>query len=62
LMVELLAAALREECLSGRRTEYGQRYTVDFLAIRNEREARLRSAWIIRPIEEFPRLVSCYVL
>ena len=59
---ELLAAALREECQPGPVTSHGRRYTVDFTLSRNGLEARVRSAWIIRLGEEFPRLVSCYVL
>jgi hypothetical protein len=62
LREQLLAAVLGEECAWGRKTEYGQRYTVDFRLCRNDREAQVRSAWIVRPDEDFPRLVSCYVL
>lgn len=42
--------------------EYGQRYTVDFPITRNENTATVRTTWIIRPTEIFPRLVSCYIL
>ena len=35
---------------------------VDVTARHGDREALVRSAWIIRQDEEFPRLVSCYVL
>ena len=59
---QLLAAVLREECALGRKTEFGQRYSVDVSVQHGERQARIRSAWIIRQHEQFPRLVSCYVL
>jgi hypothetical protein len=59
---ELLKAALESDCQRGRRDEHGQRYTVDFMVSYGERTVRLRSAWNVRPDENFPRLVSCYVL
>lgn len=62
LREQLLAAVLREECTLGRKTGFGQRYTVDVNLRYNDREALVRSAWIIRQDEEFPRLVSCYVI
>lgn len=58
----LLEAARNEECRRGSRTEYGDRFIVDFLASRPGRVARLRSVWIFRTGEDFPRLVTCYVL
>ncbi|MFY9259059.1 MAG: DUF6883 domain-containing protein [Gallionella sp.] len=42
--------------------EYGCRYTLDVWVTWGSREATVRSAWIIKTGEEFPRLVSCYVL
>ncbi len=62
LREQLLAAVLRDECALGRKTELGQRYAVDVTVRHGDREALVRSAWIIRQDEEFPRLVSCYVL
>lgn len=59
---ELLAAAQTQPCEIGRQTAHGQRYSVDLILRRGTREAQIRSAWIIRPGENFPRLVSCYVL
>ena len=41
---------------------YGDRYVLDFDVARGSRTARVRSAWIIRRGEQFPRLTSCYVL
>jgi hypothetical protein len=41
--------------------DYGQRYTVDFPLERNLNTATVRTAWIIRPSESFPRLTSCYI-
>jgi hypothetical protein len=39
-----------------------QRYVIDFELTREGRIARVRSAWIIRKGEDFPRLVTCYVI
>ncbi|MGH8551235.1 MAG: DUF6883 domain-containing protein [Methylococcales bacterium] len=41
---------------------YGQRYVVDFEMLRGGRKATVRSSWIIRTQENFPRLTSCFVL
>ncbi|HTD54238.1 MAG TPA: hypothetical protein VK670_02570 [Silvibacterium sp.] len=62
LRIELLAAAAREECTIGQLSAYGQRYSVEFTLRKNEREARVCSAWIVRTGEGFPRLISCYVI
>ena len=44
------------------RNPYGQKYQLDFEMTRYEKRAMLRSIWIIRDAESFPRLVTCYVL
>ncbi len=58
----LLTAAVTEEASSGEIDEYGQRFVVDFDIIGPGGQARVRSAWIVRGDEDFPRLTSCYVL
>lgn len=62
LLDKLLQATLEEECLLGNGTNFGQRYTIDLTLRHGVREARIRSAWIILAHEDFPRLVTCYVL
>ena len=42
--------------------KYGCRYSFDLVVNWGSREALVRSAWIIKTGEDFPRLVSCYVL
>ena len=42
--------------------EYGQRYHLDFKMARGSKEAIVRTCWIIRTNEDFPRLTNCYVL
>jgi hypothetical protein len=58
----LLNVIRTEEATLGELDEYGQRYVIDFLLTWQERRATVRSAWIIRPDEDFPRLVTCYPL
>lgn len=41
---------------------HGRRYVVDFELTTEKGTATVRSAWIIRHGEDFPRLTSCYVL
>ena len=60
---DILFNAIRtEEAMLGELDEYGQRYVIDFLLTWQNRQAKMRSAWIIRPDEDFPRLVTCYPL
>ena len=42
-------------------TGYGTRYVVDLVVTWKEKSATVRTAWIVRDGETFPRLVSCYV-
>ena len=58
----ILSAVITEEATSTERDEYGQRYMVDFSMKRQGKEAVIRSSWIVRAGENYPRLTSCYVL
>ena len=62
LREQLLLAVLTADCRPGLITEFGKRYTVDLTVRRGAREAKIRTGWIVRANEEFPRLVSCYVI
>jgi hypothetical protein len=46
----------------GRRDAYGQRYTVDFLMEWRDKQAMVRSGWIIEHDSDAPRLTTCYPL
>jgi hypothetical protein len=59
---ELLSVARTQDCQLGRKTDHGQRYILDFMLARRGKFARLRSVWNVRPAEDFPRLITCYVL
>ena len=58
----LLASAVACEAEPAWDDQYGERYVVDFDVARGEWTARVRSAWIVRSGEDFPRLTSCYIL
>jgi hypothetical protein len=62
LCEQLLQTASMENCLPGKKTNHGQRYILDFTLAHRGKSARLRSVWNVRPNEDFPRLVTCYVL
>lgn len=50
-------AAVMTEC-----NAYGNKYKVDFILHHQQKSASVRSVWIIRNTEDFPRLVTCHVL
>ena len=58
----LLEAARTGEATPSDQDEFGQRHVVDFTMKGPAGEAGVRSTWIIRVGEDFPRLTSCYVL
>lgn len=58
----LLAAARSDQTVAGERDTFGQRYIVDVVVSGPAGQATVRSAWIIRQGEIFPRLTSCYVV
>jgi hypothetical protein len=58
----LLAAARSEQAVPTEQDDYGQRYVVDVVVSARGAQATVRSAWIVRRGEDFPRLTSCYVL
>ena len=57
----LLEAARTQEATPTDEDVYGRRYVIDFTMSGPLGEARVRSSWIIREGEDFPRLTSCYV-
>lgn len=58
----LLSAALSGEAVPTEEDEYGQRYVLDFRLETGVGSATIRSGWIVRREEDFPRLTSCFVL
>src|SRR3954454_3729684 len=57
---ELLKAARATQAKQGETDEYGTRYIIHFECARGEKTAMIRSAWMIRTDESFPRLLTCY--
>jgi len=62
LLDTLKEAAVDGEAVAGRLDRYGQRYVIDFEFVGPTGQAMIRSAWIMRPDETAPRLVTCYIL
>jgi hypothetical protein len=61
-LVRAIRAAIEEEdVVFIDSSPYGSLYAVDFTMRTPVGEALVRTAWIIRNTEEFPRLTSCYV-
>lgn len=58
----ILASVLENEAETGEADFYGQRYTVDGIIKIKMNTALVRSGWIVRHGEDFPRLTTCYVL
>jgi hypothetical protein len=61
LQALILEAIQVYEAIPADTDDYGQRYIVDFPLTRNQNTANIRTTWIIRPDETFPRLTSCYI-
>jgi hypothetical protein len=62
LKMLILEAIQHHDAISTEQDEYGQRYRVDFPVSRNQQTATVRTTWLIRSTEPFPRLTSCYIL
>lgn len=60
--VLLQIARTTEDAEESTLDDYGQRYVIDFSLEWNEKQAMIRSTWIVLTSEDFPRLTSCYVL
>lgn len=58
----LLDAARSQQVSLGQKDAYGQRYVMDIAVVGLTEIVTIRSSWIIRSEEEFPHLVTCYIL
>jgi hypothetical protein len=59
---QLLDAAERGEAVAGPSFGYGRRYVVEYKMTEPGGEALVRTAWIMRDGEIYPRFVSAYVI
>lgn len=62
LRLKIQEAILHAPVVRSESLPFGQRYTVDFHLARRGKQAIIRTGWIIRAHEDFPRLVTCFVL
>lgn len=62
LRIALFEAVCNQFAVISKPNEYGQRYIIDFEINHSGKNAKIRSAWIVRNDEDFPRLITCYVL
>jgi hypothetical protein len=61
LRVQILDALPNAAAKPTLQDHYGMRYAVDITITRQNREAVIRTAWIIRDGEDFPRFISAWV-
>lgn len=62
LKLALLDATKNYQAIADSQNQYGQKYVIDFPFSRSDKTATIRSVWIVKYNEKFPRLVTCYVL
>ena len=62
LRQNILNGILQTEAFSQETDEFGQRWRVDMLLTRQNRQAVVRTIWMLRHRETFPRFVTCWVL
>ncbi len=62
LRLALLEAIQVNEAVIDKSNQYGQKYIVDFTMTRAKQQATIHSVWIVKYTEDFPRLVTCYIL
>ena len=58
----ILVCLPNSEAEPGESDFYGERYTVDCRISTESGEATVRTGWIIRQRESFPRLTTCFVV
>lgn len=62
LRTALLDVVYEEMAIPTKRNAYGHKYVIDFNMSHSGRTAEIRTVWIVRDNENFPRFVTCYVL
>ena len=62
----ILNVVLEADAIEGQPSEYGRRFVVDFNLSWSKgsltKTALVRTGWIVRTDEDFPRLTTCYCL
>lgn len=62
LRAAILEAVQHADATESDSDEFGRRFVVDIWLSFRGRRAKVRTAWIVRRGEDYPRLTSCYVL
>ena len=57
----ILDAVLTNEAVEQSTNEYGRRFAVDFHVAGLRGQVTIRSTWLVRNDEDFPRLTSCFI-
>jgi hypothetical protein len=57
----ILTGILQEPAKVRHEDAYGRRYAVDIPYVHHDRMIRVRTGWIIKTGEDYPRLTSCYI-
>ena len=58
----LLDIIRTHDAVATHQDQYGKHYVVEFVMRSLKGQAKVRSLWIIRSGEDFPRLTTCYVV
>ncbi|MEO5673290.1 MAG: DUF6883 domain-containing protein, partial [Chitinophagales bacterium] len=62
LLKKIILDGVKEfEALPSFDDEYGKRYYVDMILYKFGKKIPLRTSWIIKQNEDFPRLTTCYI-
>lgn len=62
LQGQVQAIASTHEAIPEEPTAFGDRYVIDFVLTTDSGTATIRTAWMVRQNEDFPRLTTCYVI
>ena len=54
-------AVSKYDAIFPEKTQFGKHYIVDFPIEYNHKKAIIRTGWIIKNNEDFPRLTTCYI-
>lgn len=58
----LIHAVYNYDAIPKQPNQYGQKYLIDFPMTHQSKTAKIRSVWIVKDNENFPHLVTCYVI
>lgn len=61
LRLQILSAIHTAPATQSAPLPFGRRYAVDFELTRRGQRATVRTGWIIRADEDFPRLTTCFI-